>query len=240
MQLLSMSKLILLVSLLLYWPALFSQALSSEKIKATDFPKAIKFRGKFIEAWKWNDKQGENLLLLSATDITWNGNEDEQTIRLFACQYRKKDTGYKILWKLNDIVEKCPVDVTAEFIKGSTSITDLDKNGIAETTVIYKLACRGDVSPADMKLIMYEDTIKYALRGSMWSPYATENPEKTELPVTEKDVDLEKLPGYKGSQEEYFKAYGRYKTEKEFAKAPASFLNFARLQWLRFVKESFD
>lgn len=235
-----MDKLVLLFSLLLYWSVIFAQTISSEKIKAADFPKAIKIRGKFVEAWKWNDKLGENLLLLSATDITWNANEDEQMIQLFAYQYCKKDTGYKILWKLNDIVEKCPVDIIAEFIKGSASITDLDKNGIAETTVIYKLACRGDVSPADMKLIMHEDSIKYALRGSMWSPYATENPEKAVLPITEKDVNLEKLPGYKGTQEEYFKTYGRYKTEKEFAKAPASFLNFARRQWLRFVKESFD
>jgi hypothetical protein len=235
-----MVKLVLLFSLLSYGPALFSQTISPAKIKAIDVPKTMQFKGKLVEAWKWKDQLGENMLILSATDITWNANEDEQTIQLFAYQYCKKDTGYKLVWKLNDLVEKCPVDIAAEFIKGSTSITDLNKNGIAETTLVYKLACRGDVSPADMKLIMHEDSVKYALRGSMWSPYATEDPGKAKLSITEKDVNLETFPGYKGTQEEYFKTYGRYKTEKEFAKAPASFLNYARRQWLRFAKESFD
>jgi hypothetical protein len=30
---------------------------------------------------------------------------------------------------------------------------------------MYKTACHGDVSPCDMKIIMYEGTNKYAMRG---------------------------------------------------------------------------
>jgi hypothetical protein len=237
----NMTKVFALYLLVLYGSVINAQSgISPVKIGTDQVPKTIKFRGKLVEAWKWKDNLGENLLLLSAIDIVWNTNEDEQMIQLFAYQYCKKDTGYQMLWKLNDIVQQCPIDIVAEFIKEATSITDLDKDGIAETTVLYKLACRGDVSPADMKLIMHEDSIKYALRGSMWSPYVTEDPEKAVLPVTEKDVNLETLPGYKGTEVEYFKEYGRYKSEKEFSKAPATFLNFARRQWLRYVKESFD
>jgi hypothetical protein len=213
---------------------------SAKKVLTSEIPAAIKYKGKIQEAWKWKDSLGENWFLLTATDIIWIKNNDEQTKQLFAYHYCKKDTGYRLLWKLNDLIQQCPVDIVVESIKGATSITDIDKDGIAETTLLYKLACRGDVSPADMKLIMHEDSVKYALRGSMWSPFISDNPEKAVLPVTEKDVNLETLPGYKGTEEEYFQTYGRYKTEIDFANAPASFLHFARRLWLRYAKESFE
>lgn len=215
-----------------------AQTLTSAKIAPGELPETIKFKGRAHEVWQWKDSLGENWLILSTTDITYSN--DEQTKQLFAYHYCKKDTGIRLLWKLNDVIQQCPVDIAVEFIKGSTSITDLDKDGIAETTILYKLVCRGDVSPADMKLIMHEDSVKYALRGSMWSPFISDNPEEAVMPITEKDVNLERLQGYKETTEEYFKAYGRYKTEKEFVKAPSSFLIFARRQWLKHVKESFD
>lgn len=215
-------------------------AFSAKKVPASQIPSSLKFKGKLQEAWKWKDNLGENVLILSATDIVWNANEDEATIQLFAYQFCKKDSGYRTIWKLNDMVQQCPVDIKVEFINGAAVITDLDKDGVAETTLQYKLACRGDVSPADMKLIMHEDSVKYALRGTMWSPFATENPEAKTLPITEKDVNLETLAGYKGTDDEYFKTYGRYKSEKEFLKAPPSFIQFARKQWLKYAKESFE
>jgi len=148
----------------------------------------------------------------------------------------KKDTGYNLVWKISDGERDCPFDITVEFIKGSTKISDLDKDGIAETTVQYKLACRSDVSPAQMKLIMHEDTVKFALRGTMW----LKSSEEDKFTVTEQNVNLDTWQDYKGTDDEWEKLFGRYKTEKEFTKAPASFLNFARRQWLRHVKESFD
>lgn len=223
-----------------FFTAAAQTAFSPQKIKPAGIPNEVKYSGNVVEAWKWKDGLGDNLLILSNTDIIAQENSDEQSKKLYAYQYCRTDTGYRLLWKLVDMIQQCPVDIAVEFIKGSTSITDLDKDGIAETTVLYKLACRGDVSPADMKLILHEDSVKYALRGSMWSPFIADDPSTAKLPVTEKDVNLETLPGYKGTEEEYFKTYGRYKTEKEFAKAPASFLSFARRRWLKYVKESFD
>jgi hypothetical protein len=213
---------------------------SAKKISSRKLSTSIKYKGKLKEAWQWKDSLGMNFLLFSVTDVSWGPDEDEQTIQLFAYHYCKKDSQFQLLWKLNDIVKECPVDIVAEFIKGSTAITDLDSNGIAETTLIYKLACRGDVSPANMKLIMHEDSVKYALRGTMWSPYGNGDTIRSEMQVTEKDVNLEKLPGYKGTDEEYYKLFGRYQTEKDFTNAPKEFLAFARSQWLRYVKESFE
>lgn len=234
-----MTRFFLFISFIFFSASAISQQAFSAK-KINQLPAALKFRGRLQEAWKWKDNLGDNTLILSVTGIAWNAKEDQQTIQLFAYHYCKQDTGYRLLWKLNDMVEKCPVDIKVEFLDGATSITDLDKDGVAETTVQYRLACRGDVSPADMKLIMHEDSVKYALRGKMWTPFVMGDASDKKLPVTEKDVNLETLPGYKGSEEEYYKTYGRYKSEKDFAKAPVSFLQFARRQWLKFAVESMD
>ena len=50
------------------------------------------------------------------------------------------------------------------------SITDLDSDGIAESTFLYKLSCRSDISPARLKLIMHKGAAKYAMRGTTKLP----------------------------------------------------------------------
>lgn len=127
----------------------------------------------------------------------------------------------------------CPVDVTCNFIPGSTAVTDLDKDGIAETKVQYSVACRGDVSPATMKMIMYENGVKYTLRGNMWLAYSPD----FKYTVTEKDVNMESSPKLKEESDEMLRSFGRYETEKEFAAAPPEFLPYARREWLKYNKE---
>lgn len=238
-----MTKVFALFLLVLYGSVINAQSgISPVKIGTDQVPKTIKFRGKLVEAWKWKDKLGENLLITSTVRPYKGKNSDMETdeavysAELHAFHFVKKEAGYNLIWKISDGERDCPLDITVQFIKGSTKISDLDKDGIAETTVQYKLACRSDVSPAQMKLIMHEDTVKFALRGTMW----LKSSEEDKFTVTEQNVNLETWQDYKGTDDEWEKLFGRYKTEKEFAKAPASLLNFARRQWLRHVKESFD
>lgn len=220
--------------LLLNAPAFTQMGIIARPLKTAQLPAGIKYRGKLYEAWQWKDRLGDNILLLSSTSPVrkTTGDEEGTTVELFAYHFRKKDTGYKTLWRINDLVKDCPLDYVASFLKGATTITDLDKDGMAETTVQYKLACRGDVSPSYMKLIMHEDSLKYALRGSMW----LRDTEGAQFNITESDVNLDKLP--KPKEEDYHLAFGRYETEKDFAKAPTAFLVHARKQWLKFAKES--
>jgi hypothetical protein len=215
------------------------------KLTTAQLPKIIHFKGKLIEAYKWNDKTGENILITSLVKPYKEKKMDKEmeefpySAELFAYQFRKKDNNYKLLWKISDGEKKCPFDITTEFIKGSTIITDLNKDSIAETTIQYKLACRSDVSPAQMKLIMHQDTVKYALRGTMWIKYAMPDSNAV-FSITEKDVNLETLKGYKRKDDDYSKGYGRYETEKDFKNAPAGFLEFARKRWLKFAIEKFE
>jgi hypothetical protein len=205
------------------------------KLKTVD--KKLRYRGKLQEALQWNDKLGENTLITSVLGPSKGKGDmaDGQTIELFAVHYVKTDTGYRALWRLNDLEKNCELDITAGFIRGSTTITDLDGDGIAETKLQYELACRGDVSPSSMKLIMHEDSVKYALRGERWVWAGGD--EDTVFRVTEKNVNLEKFPA---KEDDYSWVMGRYETEKEFAKAPASFLVFARREWLKYAKQQFE
>jgi hypothetical protein len=53
----------------------------------------------------------------------------------------------------------------ASFVKNTFKINDLDHNGIAEIWLMYKIVCHGDVSPCEMKIIIYEEKQKIAMRG---------------------------------------------------------------------------
>lgn len=74
--------------------------------------------------------------------------------------------GTKLLWRMYDFNTECPVDLEVYFMDKTLTVTDLDKNGVAEVWMMYKNGCHGDVSPVPTKIIMYEGTKKYALRGN--------------------------------------------------------------------------
>ena len=211
-----------------------------EKGSVADIPPAIEVKGVVLEVWKWKDKLGDNLLITSVVapfdDKAKNEfGEEGQTAELLAYHYAGVNGNFREIWSLSETEKSCPFDITCQFIKDAISVTDLDKDQIAETTVQYKIACRSDVSPAEMKLVMHEGADSYTLDGLMW----LKTDEKDLFTVTENDANLEKLAGYKGTEEEYLKTFGRYKTEKDFMSAPGEFIQHARSRWIRFVKETF-
>ena len=211
-----------------------------KKLEKKLLPTSIKFKGDLEEAWQWTDKLGDNILVTTlVAPFPYKGKdelyEDASTAELHAFHYIKKDSAYKLLWKISDAEKICRFDITCEFIKDALTITDLNNNGIAETVLQYLIVCRSDVSPAYKKLIMHEDTVKYSLRGRMCEPDGT-----SRLCVTEKDLNLSEQPAAKEEWEEYTRLFGRYENENEFKNAPPSFLAYARKQWLKHVKESFD
>ncbi|HMU45413.1 MAG TPA: hypothetical protein PKC72_03545 [Chitinophagaceae bacterium] len=209
-----------------------------KKIAVADIPAELKITGKAQEVWKWTDKTGENILVTSVVepyDDTEKNEYDEegQTAELHAALFVKKDDRYQNTWMLNDKEKACPFDITCSFIPNSTTITDLDKNGFAEIKVQYLLACRSDVSPAAMKIMMWENNNSYDLTGFSW----LETEPDAKFDVTAENVNLEKLPQIKNEMNEWLRTFGRYKSEKNFATAPAEFLTYARNEWLKYAKE---
>lgn len=120
---------------------------------------------------------------------------------------------------LNDEEKSCPFDITCAFIENSTTITDLDKDGFAEVKLQYSLACRSDVSPATMKIMIYENGEKYSLSGLMWLPYSPD----FKYDVTEKDVNLENVPKLKDETEEMLRSLAVIKAKKILLKPHLNF-----------------
>ncbi len=207
------------------------------KITAADIPATIKTKGKFQEGWKWTDKLGENIFFTTLYETpvrTDKWGDESQSAELFAFLYLKSGSGdFVKRWQLTDGVPDCSFDLTCAFLPGSMTVTDLDQDGIAETKVQYQMACRSDVSPAYMKLVLHEDTVKYVLRGNQWLAWDP----AMKFEVTAENVNLEKMPPGKDDLEQLLKSSGRYENEKDFTGAPPAFLPFARTEWLKFAKE---
>ena len=77
----------------------------------------------------------------------------------------------RVLREVRDGVEDCEVDLTAEFLTESLEVRDADEDALGEVVFAYRLACRGDVSAAEQKLLLLEDGRKHILRGSTSTPY---------------------------------------------------------------------
>lgn len=206
-------------------------------------PRKLTFTGEFIEAKKWNDINGENLLLISrlgpyrAPGKEINGALTSNS-KLFAYQYLLDGSKLILQWQFSDSVTNCNVDMWIGLLPNSTAITDLDKNGLTETTIIYRKSCRGDVSPSDMRILLYEGKKLYSLSGQMYSRDAIGEPDESF------QCDLSKSGVEKINKKtfEYFKAQiGRYENEYDFNNAPYVFLSFARKKWREFfIKDDFQ
>jgi len=140
------------------------------KIDSTQFPASIKYEGFIKNAVRWKDKSGDNIVITTETGIYRNEKlkhefEDSSDAELYAYHFILSNNEVTQTWRVKDFIADCPVDITASFVKNTFKITDLNKNGIAEVWLMYKTVCHGDVSPSNMKIIMYEGNNKYAMRG---------------------------------------------------------------------------
>jgi len=179
---------------------------SVKQLDLTKLPKGIKYEGKIKTAVRWLDSLGDNIALLTETGIyqskKFKHENDGGDAELFAYHYIVKgDTAFQT-WRVYDYISDCPVDIEAEFIKKSFQVTDLNKDGTSEIWIMYKTVCHGDVSPYDMKIIMYQGQQKFAVRG------------QNKVWVSDKEL-------YGGD----------YKFDKAFSEGPKEFFEFAKKLW---------
>jgi hypothetical protein len=180
------------------------------KLNKSTLPKQITYTGRLVNAVQFTDNGGKHIVITSETGITDAKGSDFDGYRnaaLYAQHYVCQGNTQKLLWQVHDFVKECPLDIEASFIPGSFSVTDADRNGTAEVWLMYKTVCRGDVSPADLKVIMYEGTKKYAMRGH----------DKVKVSATATDG-------------------GDYRFDEAFNRGPAAFKTYALKLWKRFVR----
>lgn len=176
--------------------------ISFEKVAAAQVPAALKPKGAVDLAWKWKDKNGDNYLVTSSRDT--QGDSDRSSY-LYVVHGACQGASCRTLRLVKDLVEQCSEDITLDFDPGTVTVTDLDANGYSEVAFVYRLSCRGDISPNDQKLMLLENGQKYAVRGS------------------EKAVIDGKRIG------------GEMKPDPAFKKAPAAFLDHARALWKKYT-----
>lgn len=127
-------------------------------------------KGRLVKALRYADATGDNVILLAETGVRKQKLDQYGTTglskRLYARRFRADQANAQPVWQITDGVRDCETSLTAAFIPEALHVTDLDNNGVAEVWTGYQLACHGDVSPANMKIIMYEGGQKYAMRGT--------------------------------------------------------------------------
>lgn len=155
----------------------------------------------------FTDAKGEHLVRFELSAVkTKQGEEQEERSQELLVVHT---VGKQELWRAKDFVQACAFDLSLELYEGGLSVTDLDGDGEAEVAFAYQLGCRSDVSPLSAKLLLYEGSSKYALRGESFEQ------------VGEKEF-----------------AGGDFKADPAFGKAPPAFLEHASGLWKRVVKAS--
>ena len=159
----------LICTAILFFPTVFfgQSQFKLVQVDTASLPKSIHFAGKIVKAMQWTDKLGDNIVITTETDEVKSGptaDEDSRDASLDAYHFITSEDTVKQLWHVHDFIKECPFDIEAKFNKSTPQITDLDKDNIAEIWLLYKTACRSDVSCANMKIIMYEGQQKCAMR----------------------------------------------------------------------------
>jgi hypothetical protein len=175
-------------------------------------PAGVSVKGKVSDAIKWQDQTGENIVFLSVERKQVTGVDtpsgDAQTAKVHAYQYNKQGDKYQLVWELKDGIDECPLDVAATFIPKSLQVSDVDANQKGEVSFLYKTACRGDVSPASLKLLIYEQKNKYILRGDTYVKMIKEGGKFT--------VDKSFTTAPKGFLDFAKKQWNKFKVEESF------------------------
>lgn len=164
-----------------------SSTIKIDSLGYDDIPKYLDFRGTVVEALNWSDSLGENILIQTVTGFfLWKDYSDKSSTdyilqgksELYSYLFQKSVSGkeFKRKWKIYDYNECFGVDWFTGFVPKATTITDLDNDGITEIAIPYVTICRGGMSPGTMKIILYEDNTKYALRGTTMLMCEGKNP----------------------------------------------------------------
>ncbi len=154
-------------------------ALSSSALYAAGFDadaflctKGItEYDGNVVAMQTYEDESGANIVFMTETQPITANKIDEESYTyskyINAYNYKLDETSgkWKQTWKIHDFQKDCPVVLTAAFLPSGFAVTDKDMNGYKEVWVSYALGCIGDESPLNLKVIMYENGKKHAIRG---------------------------------------------------------------------------
>lgn len=137
----------------------------------------------------------------------------DDSIVSFKMKISRFNNQNKPVWTVRDFVNDCDAPGIPE-LKLLTPVhtTDLDGNGLKEVWMMYKLSCRTEAFPTDLKIIMYEGKTKHAMRGK---------------------TDTRVIAGICESTGEC----GKYKMDDNLRKAKPVIKNYAKKLWVEHMGE---
>ncbi len=151
---------------------------SADGLKFENFDKSLisllKIEGEIVDARVWTDSIGENVLVLSQLkdSILEEEGPPSRETRLMAKHFVSEGGNYRLLYEINEVESDCSFENRAAFSTSLLAVTDLDKNGIAEIIVVYRLGCSSELSPDPLRLVLTENGNQHKITGSTIADYA--------------------------------------------------------------------
>lgn len=134
------------------------------------FPNQISnFKGYIEQGKYWKDKNGDNYFILTFEPTIYKDKDDESYKSQTGHGYHfcnNNTNDFTLVREFIDFVKDCQHDLTFDFLPEYFIVQDLNNNQFGEITVIYNMTCASDVSPYTIKLLMFENGEKYAIRGT--------------------------------------------------------------------------
>jgi hypothetical protein len=144
-----------------------------------------------LGAVRFTDAGGDNLVVLSSrteqrpsqlaigSEGTW--------VTLYADHFVTSGGRTRLARKVQDGVQDCTTDHQVEFKSRTPEIFDLDGDGVGEILFGYTVACVGDISPLDLKILVLEGGDKYIMRGETYTSPGLGKEALGRLPVGKPD-----------------------------------------------------
>nr|WP_231716600.1 DUF4124 domain-containing protein [Burkholderia ubonensis] len=104
--------------------------------------------------YTWTDTAGAHAVTIAETP-----RPDGAQLRIVGTLNGEPD------WKVRDDVTQCDLDKVLAVVPSSVEMLDLLGNGRKQFLFAYKIGCRGDVSPDEVKYFLIDQGRKYVLRG---------------------------------------------------------------------------
>ncbi len=139
-------------------------------LTAKDLPKSLTPKGKLLKAVKYRDLLGFQLIIASRFDttkrITGENSADENTSEICVKHYRMVNGVLNQNWAVTEY-KSDTYDFTLDFNNDIFTITDLNNNGKGEVWISCSLIV--GMVKGELKTIMYEDSIKHTMTGTLRS-----------------------------------------------------------------------
>lgn len=177
-----------------------------DSLLSAEYPE-LEYRGDCVEAIRWTDRNGEHFLLLNETGEEPSDEEGYRNAFVWGYHFLNTDAGMKRAWTFTDFVQDCPVDIEARYVRNALRITDLDNDGVGEIWLLYQLSCKGDISPSEFHIALYQTNQSYVKMSG-----------ETKLVLPD------------GTEEG-----GHYTFDEGFEKLPAVFREYGQWLWERYV-----